>query len=177
MSPTSADPRPHLGWREWVALPELGVEAIKAKIDTGARTSSLHAFDLEISERDGEPWVEFSVHPVQRIDEPAVSVSARVTEHREVRSSNGEVEQRPVIVTDVEVAGQRFPIEVTLTNRDEMGFRMLLGRSAVRDRFLVDPGESFLTGLTPAAKDARQMTPPSAVDGSTNARSPERDIA
>lgn len=132
-----------IGWREWVGLPDLGVETVKAKVDTGARTSSLHAFRARLFERDGEEWVRFEIHPHQRSAREARQVERPVVDHRTVRSSNGQVQQRPVIRTVVELHGRRWPIDVTLTNRDEMGFRMLLGRAAIRRRFLVDPARSF----------------------------------
>jgi hypothetical protein len=135
-------PKPVIGWREWVGLPDLGVDWVKAKVDTGARSSSLHAWDVEV---DGDV-VRFSVHPVQDDDEVVVQAEAELVEHRDVRSSNGDVEERPVIRTLALLRGEQIPIELTLSRRDEMGFRMLLGRSAVRRRFLVDPGRSFLGG-------------------------------
>lgn len=135
-----------VGWREWVRLPELGDFVIKAKIDTGARSSSLHAFDVATFRRRRELWVRFQIHPRQRSIDTTIYAEARVLEHRAVRSSSGHLTQRPVIVTDVELFGQRWPIELTLANRDEMGFRMLLGREAVRRRLLVDSGRSFLAG-------------------------------
>jgi len=144
--PESSARRPVLGWREWVALPELGVGAIKAKLDTGARTSSLHAFRLKRFTRDGEAMVRFEVHPVQRSTQGTRTVEALVVEERSVRSSSGQEERRPVIVTDLELGGERWPIELTLTRRDAMGFRMLLGRQALRKRAVVDPGRSFVTG-------------------------------
>lgn len=137
---------PVIGWREWVALPELGVPSVKAKVDTGARTSSLHAFDLEFEKRRGSEWVRFGIHPEQRSARFATTVEARVLEWRSVRSSSGRAERRPVILTEVELLGRRFEVELTLTSRDAMGFRMLLGREATRRRFLVDPGRSFLNG-------------------------------
>lgn len=138
--------KPAIGWREWVSLPELGVPAIKAKIDTGARSSALHAFDLERFDVDGVAHVRFAVHPAQRRAHPAVPVEAPVVRDALVRNPGGRVEVRPVIRTVVEWSGQRWDVELTLTRRDEMGFRMLLGRQAVRRRFLVDPGRSFLGG-------------------------------
>jgi hypothetical protein len=134
--------KPVIGWREWVGLPDLGVDWVKAKVDTGARSSSLHAWDIEI---DGD-IVRFNVRPVQEDDDVVVHAQARLVEHRDVRSSNGDVEERPVIRTVAVLRGEGIPIELTLSRRDEMGFRMLLGRSAVRRRFLVDPGRSFLGG-------------------------------
>ena len=145
--------RPAVGWREWVALPDLGVDAIKAKVDTGARSSSLHAWDVEPVEGDGLTIVRFCIHPIQDDDDHVVAAEAPLVEHREVRSSNGEVEMRPVIRTALVLRGQRTEVELTLSRRDEMGFRMLLGRSALRRRFVVDPGRSFLGGGT-------RFTPP-----------------
>jgi hypothetical protein len=136
--------KPAIGWREWVALPDLGVKYMKAKVDTGARSSTLHAWDIACDQRAGS--VRFSVHPLQDDDSVVVDTQAPLLEEREVRSSNGEVELRPVIATKVVVAGVPIDIELTLSNRDEMGFRMLLGRSAIKRRFVVDPGRSFLGG-------------------------------
>lgn len=135
-----------IGWREWVRLPELGIERIKAKVDTGARSSSLHAYDLEEFERDGRTWVRFKVHPIQRNSRKVVEAEAEVLEHRSVRSSSGKATIRPVIVTRVALHGKIWPVELTLAGRDEMGFRMLLGRQAFRGRFLVDAGRSFNGG-------------------------------
>jgi len=133
-----------MGWREWVALPDVGITRVKAKIDTGARSSVLHAFDIEYFQREGKAAVRFQVHPQQRDDRVVVTAEAELLEERQVRSSSGQVEWRPAIQTTVELGGQRWRVELTLTRRDAMGFRMLLGRQAVRDRFLVHPGKSFL---------------------------------
>ncbi|GAA2890336.1 RimK/LysX family protein [Microbacterium esteraromaticum] len=137
------------GWREWVGLPELGIDWLKAKIDTGARTSSLHAFDVVEFERDGEEWVRFTVHPWQDSTDDAVVHETRVSDRRAVRSSSGHTEHRIVITTPVRLVGRDVDAEVTLTNRDEMGFRMLIGREALRQGFLVDPARSFLGGRAP----------------------------
>lgn len=145
MAPASQT-RPVVGWREWVALPDLGVDAIKAKVDTGARSASLHAWDIEEETRDGVAWLQFGIHPIQHDDDVVVLAEAPLLERREVRSSNGEAEERPVILTTVVLLGQRFEIELTLSRRDEMDFRMLLGRRAIRRRFVVDPGRSFVGG-------------------------------
>lgn len=133
-----------IGWREQLCLPELGISQIKAKIDTGARSSALHAFDVETFKVDEKMMVRFKVHPYQRDTQRTVMAQAPLLEQRQVRSSSGQAQLRPVIKTMVELNGERWPIELTLTNRDVMGFRMLLGRQAVRRRFLVDAGQSFL---------------------------------
>lgn len=138
-----------VGWREWVSIPELGIDWIKAKVDTGARTSSLHAVRVKTFEEDGQSFVKFSVHPTQRKTLPNVECTCPVHEFREVRSSSGHVTRRAVILIEVEVVGVRYPIEVTLANRDEMGFRMLLGREALRGRFLVDSQKSYFGGKPP----------------------------
>lgn len=148
---TKPDPvtRPLVGWREWVALPDLGVAHIKAKVDTGARSSCLHAFDVRVVVENGEEWVHFIVHPLQGETDPEVPVKARLLEYRLVRSSSGHAESRPVIETTAYVGKRAWSIELTLTNRDQMGFRMLLGRSALSRRFWVDPSRSFLQGGKP----------------------------
>jgi hypothetical protein len=139
-------PKPLIGWREWVQFPDLGVDAIKAKVDTGARTSSLHAFDLKQVDVDGQPRVRFVIHPEQDSSEPAIPVELPLVARRHVRDSGGKAELRPVVEAMVELHGQRWLIEITLTRRDAMGFRMLLGRQAIRRRFVVDPGRSYLAG-------------------------------
>jgi len=144
--PRRKDPPIVLGWREWASLPAFAVDAIKVKLDTGARTSSLHAFDLDRFERAGHEMVRFEVHPKQRSSEGAVPVEARIIDERWVRNSGGQRELRPVIETDVTIGGRSWPIELTLTRRDDMGFRMLLGRQGIRGRALVDPGGSFRAG-------------------------------
>ena len=141
-----------IGWREWVGLPALGIERVKAKIDTGARSSALHAFDMHIASERGIEVVRFEVHPFQRDAATTVKAEAEVVDYREIRSSSGHRSRRPVIVTPVTLAGESWPIELTLVNRDEMGFRMLLSRQAVRGRFLVDPSRSFVAGRGPARR-------------------------
>jgi hypothetical protein len=137
------------GWREWVSLPGLGVPWVKAKLDTGARSSAIHVFDLEELERDGERWARFRVHPWQKSDEDAVDVECPVLDTREVRSSSGHSEERLVVAMDLTLVGRTLPVEVTLANRDEMGFRMLVGREALRQGYAVDPGASYLGGRPP----------------------------
>jgi hypothetical protein len=144
-----------LGWREWVQLPDWNVAHLKAKVDTGARTSSLHAFDLEWFEQDGTPWVRFHIHPWQRSTADTVAASAEVVTTRNIRSSSGAIEHRPVVRTVITLAGIPVRAEVTLTRRDQMGFRMLIGREAIRRRFLVDPGASYLGGRPPKQVRAR----------------------
>lgn len=152
MTERKRDRLPVVGWREWLSLPDMGIERIKAKVDTGARTSVLHAFALERFEREGTPMVRFEAHPLQRDTSVVVPVEARLVERRTVRSSSGSETLRPVVRTAVELMGRRWEIELTLVRRDPMGFRMLLGRQAVRGRFLVDPGRSYLGG-EPGADD------------------------
>lgn len=132
-----------IGWREWVALPGLGIEAIKAKIDTGATTSAIHAIHVERFRRRGRDFVRFQIHPLQKDTHLTVNAEAPLIDYRSVRSSNGYEAPRPVIRTQIELFDDCWPIELTLANRDQMGFRMLLGRQAIRDRFLVDAGSSY----------------------------------
>lgn len=142
------------GWREWVTLPDLGVDWIKAKIDTGARTSSLHAFDVHEFTREGEAWVRFQVKPWQDSPEDAVVVELPVHDRREVRSSSGHAQERLVVEVLIRLVDREVLAEVTLSNRDEMGFRMLIGREALRRGFVVDPARSFLGGRAP--REARR---------------------
>jgi hypothetical protein len=135
-----------IGWREWLALPDLGISAIKAKIDTGARTSALHTFCLETFREDGRLKVRFGVHPLQRKKKPEIHCVADVVDRRRVTSSAGQSELRYVIHTTVVLGGMKWPIELTLTNRKLMRFRMLLGRNAITGRLLIDPAKSYLTG-------------------------------
>jgi hypothetical protein len=142
--------RPIIGWREWVTLPDLGVKAIKAKIDTGARSSAIHAFHIERFSRGDQDFVRFQMHPIQRETKHTVTAEAPLLDQRHIRNSGGHAELRLVILTHAELKDHRWLIELTLTNRDVMGFRMLLGRAAVREHFLVDPGHSYLLSHKPA---------------------------
>ncbi len=145
----STKPTLIIGWRETIALPQLGISKIKAKIDTGARTSVLHAFHIQTSDRNGKKIIRFQVHPFQRDSKTTVTAEAELLEYREVRNSGGIAQLRPVILTEVELGGEKWSLELTLTNRDVMGFRMLLGRQAIRRKFLVDPGKSFIQSRRP----------------------------
>ncbi len=145
-----------IGWREYVSLPDLGISAIKAKVDTGARSSSLHAFEMETYQKEGLEYVRFKIHPLQRNIKRVIEVETPVYDVRSVKSSSGESSLRPVIVTMVKLMGEAWPIELTLANRDEMGFRMLLGREAIRGRMLVDSGSSYFSGIPKRKKRRRK---------------------
>lgn len=151
-----------VGWREWLALPGLGVPALKAKVDTGARTSALHVFDLKTVQRDGRPWVEFQLHPLRRRPGLVIPCSAELVDERLVRDSGGHGERRLVIVTSVRLLDEDrlWPVEITLTNREDMRFRMLLGRTAMEGRLMVDPESSFVTGRPPRSTYPRKKRSP-----------------
>ena len=135
-----------IGWRERVSLPEFDVQRIKAKIDTGATTSALHAFRPQFSQRDDGEWISFEIHPRRRSQKDAVRVDAKVSTYRYVRSSNGTRELRPVITTKISLGEDVWEVEITLTNRYLMAYRMILGRSALRGRFIVDSSRSYQFG-------------------------------
>ncbi|OOE91490.1 ribosomal protein S6 modification protein [Salinivibrio sp. MA351] len=144
--PVKSNDKVCVGWREWVSLPELDIARIKAKIDTGARTSCLHTFKIEEFEKSGQAWVRFWVHPNQGDDETAVQAEAPVLARRLVRDSGGHEQLRYVIQTTIKAGTLCYPIEMTLTARDNMRFRMLLGRTAMAGKIIVDPMSSFLLG-------------------------------
>lgn len=136
-----------IGWREWLALPALGIPAIKAKIDTGARTSALHTFGLETYSEGGREWVRFAMHPLQKRTDIELECVAPVVDRRVVRDSGGHAEERVVIATDLQLDSRCWPVEITLTSRDDMLFRMLLGREGIRQgQLLVDPAASYVYG-------------------------------
>jgi hypothetical protein len=153
---------PVIGWREWLSIPSLRIDRIKAKIDTGARTSAIHAYHIEKINKRGTPHISFIIHPIQRQSTPAIPCIAELRDERVVRSSSGHVQRRYVIEVDVSLGDRTWPIELTLADRDPMGFRMLLGRQALRNQFLIDPDQSFIVGRVFAdvkAVTAHRRTP------------------
>lgn len=151
-----------IGWREWIALPSLGIAGIKAKIDTGARTTALHAVDIDLTVREGVEWLEFTVPAAP--DHVVKRTAAPLQERREVKNTSGVPDERPVIVTTLSLGRKRWPIEVTLADRTEMGFDVILGRTAIRrHNILVNPGRSFLlpapVGFTPPTAPLPNDTP------------------
>ncbi len=149
---------PSLGWREWVTLPELGIPHIKAKVDTGARTSALHAFKVEPFQKGNQNYVRFSMHPIQGDNNHVVTCEAPVIDIRQVTDSGGHRELRHVIKTTIRAGEHEWEAEFTLTSRENMKFRMLLGRTAIRSRFLVDASKSFLIGDKPPVEDVTSAT-------------------
>jgi hypothetical protein len=135
-----------LGWREWAAFPQLNIPRIKAKIDTGARTSALHAFQVDTFQENGKTKVRFTIHPRQKSIKKVISCVTDLIDIRWVTDSGGHREQRCVIQTDIILGNKCWPIEVTLTSREDMRFRLLLGRTALRNHYYVDPAASYLLG-------------------------------
>ena len=133
-----------IGWREWVSFPDLGIDKIKAKVDTGARTSALHAFNIEEFNVNGKQMVRFKIHPLQKDNDFIVICEAAVIDVREVTDSGGHCEKRFVIETFITIGNDTFSIEATLTDRDTMKFRMLLGRTALENNFIVDSSKSYV---------------------------------
>ena len=157
-SPNPKHP-PTIGWREWAGLPDLGIRAIKAKVDTGARTSAIHAYKIVPFRRAGALWIRFELHPLQRSDAMKVACEARTIDERTVRNSGGGLEHRYIIRTSLQLGDRSWPIELALANRDQMGFRMLLGRTALEDRVLIEPARSYLLGTRRArAGQGRKLT-------------------
>jgi ribosomal protein S6--L-glutamate ligase len=134
-----------IGWEEWCGLPDLGIPIIKAKIDTGAKTSAIHAFDIESFIHENELWVKFNLFPVQKTKTIKKTCLAKVIDRRYIMSSNGHKEFRYVIETSLILGQRRWLIEVTLSNRDPLAFRMLLGRKALQRHVIIDPVKSQVT--------------------------------
>jgi hypothetical protein len=148
-----------IGWREWASLPDLGLIAIKGKIDTGAKTSSLHAFDIELEEEEGKNFVRFKVHPLQNDFRVVYCCRALLVDRRTVTDSGGHKEERFVIRTSLVLRGVKKRIELTLTDRKSMKYRMLIGRSALK-HFYIDPTQSYLSGKTLKQKRfLKEITP------------------
>ncbi len=135
-----------IGWREWLVLPDLNICKIKAKVDTGARTSALHTFWVDAYQKNHQQWVRFAVHPFQYNTDVVVECDAPVKDQRMVTDSGGHKQRRYVIETSVNLGERAFVAELTLTDRDTMRFRMLLGRTAINSRFLVDSKASYMQG-------------------------------
>ena len=137
---------PLLGWREWVGLPELNIAQIKAKVDTGARSSALHAFVIDPYRKGGQRWIMFSIHPRQKHSDVSIECHAPIKDRRLVTDSGGHKQRRYVIETRLILGQSVITAEMTLTNRDSMLFRMLIGRTTMNNRFIIDPNASYLQG-------------------------------
>jgi len=140
------DELPTIGWREWLSLPGIGVPGIKAKIDTGARTSCLHTHDYEVIERPEGSVVRFHLHPLTRNDKIELTCEAPLIDYKHVKDSGGHQENRPFIKTLAKIGNIEWELELSLSNREGMKFRMLLGRQALAERFIVNPAASYLVG-------------------------------
>lgn len=138
-----------VGWCENVRFPNLGDCTIKAKVDTGAQTSALHAWKIKSFDKDGEQWITFEIHPRQKTKEGKIMCEAKVLTKKDIKSSNGQVESRYTIRTPAIIGQHQYDVDLTLTNRDEMGFRMLLGRKAIKGRFLVDCAHAYIQSQHP----------------------------
>lgn len=147
-----------LGSEEWCSFPELGIPTIKARVDSGAKTSALHAVNISPFVKEGENWVKFDINPIQNNSKTIIHCEARLVDKRIVKSSSGFREQRYVISTSLVFGNENWPIEMTLTNRDSMGFRMLLGREAMSGRVLVDPEQKYLLGQ-PTLEELKSLYP------------------
>lgn len=142
----------HLGWREWVALPELGIVAIKAKVDTGAKTSALHAVHMGLFAKNNLKMVRFFINPIQRDNVFHMECVAPLKDCRQITNSGGNKEWRYIIETPIAIGKRKWPIEVALTNRHMMHFRMLLGRRALQQGVLINPGRSYINGKMTSSK-------------------------
>ena len=153
-------PKEMIGWEEWCSFPDLNLPAVKAKVDTGAKTSALHAYDIKAFTKEGQKFVRFKIHPLQKNKKLEVACEAPLSDHRSVTSSNGEREKRYVIKTPMQIGSKKVMAEITLTARHKMTFRMLLGRDAIcRAKFVVDPVKSFLQGKIKNAEELYGIEP------------------
>jgi hypothetical protein len=143
-----------VGWREWVFFPDFSNARVKAKVDTGARTSAIHAYEIKLIERGEPPLVSFIIHPNQKDNDTIVQCQAPLVERRVITDSGGHQEERFVVSVQLKLGAHRWPVELSLTDRDSMGFRMLLGRTALKQRFLVQPWRSYLEGK-PISNDSQ----------------------
>ncbi len=135
-----------IGWREWISLPDLGIKSIKAKMDTGARTSALHTYFIKPMGDSKKPMVQFGVHPMQKNDKDSIICTADIIDQRRIVDSGGHPELRYIIQTSVLAGNKQWPIELSLTNREQMRFRLLIGRSAISEKLIIDPELSFTLG-------------------------------
>ena len=142
----NTDDQIELGWREWISLPTLGIQNLLAKVDTGAKTCALHAFYVDPFDNEGEEWIRFGLHPLRKSKKKVIHCSARINDFRSVRDSGGNEEKRYTIETPVILGENTFFCEMTLTNRDSMRYRFLLGRNALRIKYLVNPARSCVLG-------------------------------
>ncbi len=154
-----------LGWREWVSLPHLGISAIRAKLDTGAKTSALHAWDVSLRTVDGRQWIRFRVPSMREEEAASIECEAPVSDERWVTNSSGAGERRYIISTDLQIGRSSWPIELSLTNRDAMEFPMIIGREAMRNRLIVDPTASFRAGSKPKKAAASPLEDPDGAGG------------
>jgi ribosomal protein S6--L-glutamate ligase len=145
-----------LGSEEWCSFPALGIPTIKARVDSGAKTSALHALNIQPFTREGENWVKFDINPIQNNQKTILHCEALLVDKRIVKSSSGFREKRFVIQTLLKIGDANWPIQMTLTNRDSMGFRMLLGREAMSGRVLVDPERKYVLGQ-PSAENIQEL--------------------
>lgn len=147
-----------VGWKEWVSLPEFGLPAIKAKVDTGAATSSIHAYNIKYVTKGGQTYVKFDIHPIQRNNKISKSCIAKLLDKRHVKSSTGDKQRRPVVLTTMRMGNYEWEIQLNLTNRDSMGMRMLIGRQALVARGMVNPSHKFLHGKVNTKKLYKDYT-------------------
>ncbi len=155
-APPKKEPLKTVGWREWVAFPEFGGPSVRAKVDTGARTSAIHARNIKITTREGREIAEFDIYPHQRDSQTVLHCQAPIVARRRIRNSGGHVQDRVIVRTTIRLGEDVFEIDLSLTRRDRMGYRMLLGRRALKKRYVVDAGRSYVQG---PSKSGRRRKP------------------